>query len=656
MKLWNNKKTIFLKTNSSFISQRLSKRSVVMLLVFGVIGAITVFATHAATNSVSVEPENGTRTGTITQECNDSLASGGCYVKFGSIYKDIFVSTSGNDSKNGSTEALAVKTITKAVSLATDNTRIRIMAGTYTEQVLIQKSNLKIEPYGDGDVNIIGAIPELMNTVSWNRVQSGIYRRDIGRDESNTDGNVIYDSNGQQQWSYASYSQLINRMTVNKLSGVFINTINTNPFAPVGVYVATDNDQAPTAPIYVSANDPTLYFKGVSNISINSVSNSKLKLSYGNENIMVRNSNNVKINGVDILGGRSGIVVNDSTNISITNNHVHGTFSQDWYWKDVKENNPYNVMEGQAIHIKTLNADISNVNVDNNEVNGYFNGIGIQANTNGPYFINDTVISNNNVHDSLDDGIEADGQYNNLVIKKNIVYDAYSPFSSTGGAVGPVDVFENVFVANRVALMTRTNNVDVTDGPSFAIKMNNDIGVLNKNLHIYYNTFYFSGSNIGPTGSGGGNGRLTVSTSPGQETKDVSFINNIFYSYDGGIIRGSGRAIDNIQWDGNDFFSEKNYPNNSWADNYWAWDAYYSSNNDNNNYPTLSDIISAGKMPAQWQGNVEGNPSFNCVVPTNSTCFRSTASLTKPSSKQPIPTSFTDSSRLNSRTRLGAFE
>lgn len=61
-------------------------------------------------------------------------------------------------------------------------------------------------------------------------------------------------------------------------------------------------------------------------------------------------------------------------------------------------------------------------------------------------------------------------------------------------------------------------------------------------------------------------------------------------------------------------------------------------------------------MPSSWKGNIEGNPSFNCVDPLNRTCFRPSASVTKPGAKQAIPSDFTESSRLNARTRLGAFE
>jgi len=48
---------------------------------------------------------------------------------------ELFVSTTGNNANNGSTEELALATIAKALDLATPGTAIRILPGTYTEHV-----------------------------------------------------------------------------------------------------------------------------------------------------------------------------------------------------------------------------------------------------------------------------------------------------------------------------------------------------------------------------------------------------------------------------------------------------------------------------------------------------------------------------------------
>src|SRR5690606_7572523 len=117
------------------------------------------------------------------------------------------------------------------------HTRIRLMAGNYIETVRIQKNNLIIEPFGNGDVNIIGAIPEFISGVSWVPVQQGIYKFNLGRDENHPDGNNIYDRNGNQQWTYPDLIQLVNKMTFNSLPGVFVMGNE--------VYVASDTSQPP---------------------------------------------------------------------------------------------------------------------------------------------------------------------------------------------------------------------------------------------------------------------------------------------------------------------------------------------------------------------------------------------------------------------------
>ncbi len=635
MKLRNNKQTLFSKDSRTFTVPHIAERYVLVLLAFGVIGSLIVLATQAATSSIGLEPESGTQSGNVTTE-NDSLASGGSYIKFGAAYTDIFVSPSGNDNNSGATEALAVKTIAKAITKINGNTRIRIKAGTYIEQLTVQnKSNVIIEPFGDGDVVINGAIPEYLNTVSWTKVQPYIYKRGTAGDQYKADGsNVIYGSDGQQQWTYDSLLKLQIRGTVNNLPGVFIN--DNFLLGTTGVYVATPTDQAPTGPLYIGGLDPTLYIKDSNNISINSAGSSKLKFMYGSYNISLKNSTNVTIKDLDITGGKSAVLAFDSSNVTVKNNNLHGTFGRNWDWADVKEGNIFNTMENQAVHIKPITKDINNIVVEGNEISGYFNGVNYGGTT--AFFIDDSVIANNTIYDNIDDGIEIDSQYRRLVIKGNTVHDAYSPFSATAGAEGPVDVYENLFVANRAV---SDDHGAATMGPFYSIKMNNDnTGLVEKNIHFYHNTFYYAG--------GVSIARRTVDSTPTSTTQGVSFINNIFYSYDGGIIKGTGRASDTIEWDGNVFYSEENVPYN-----YYAWNSLFDANH---TYSNLDAIISGGAMPSTWQGNAEGNPGFNCVTPANAACFRATASITKPGSLQSIPSGFSESTRLNSRTRIGAFE
>lgn len=640
MKLRNTKRSLFSKASGGLRFPNISKRSIILLLSFGSIGALIVLAAHASTNSVSLESESGVKSGNVCAQ-SDLAASGKSLVRFGGVCKDIFVSTKGNDFNDGSTEALAVKTVTKAVALATGPARIRLMAGTYTETVSIQKNDLTIEPFGNGDVNIIGAIPEFISGVGWSYVQPGIYKYTLNRAEFRPDGNPIYDSNGKQQWSYPDIFQFSNRATVNNLPGVFL--LN-NFFGVSDVYVATSTGQPPVAPLYIGALRPTIDILNANNIKINGISGSKLQISYGSTNIRVNNSTNISITNVDVNCGMPGISAVDTSNLTIKNNIIHGTFDRTWTYSDVKDKPGTRSMEHEGVLVRANTKNVSNIVVDSNQVSAYFDGIQFTNLDGVNYTIDDSVISNNVIHDLSADGIEADSPFRNLVVKGNIVYDAYSPYSSAVAYVGPIYVYENLFVANRVDNVDPTN-VDYTGmttiGPSFSIKMNHG-DVATENIHFYNNTFYFEG--IGNTGGF----RKTVDSTPTVQSKNVSFTNNIFYSYNGGILYGTGRAQDNVKWNGNVFYSEKNN-----ADNYFAWNSLMGTGN---SFPSLSSIVSSGKLPAQWTGNVEGNPNFNCVAPTTNSCFRPSATLTKPSSLQPIPNEYAESNRLNNRTRIGAFE
>lgn len=606
----------------------------VAIVIFGL---ITLALSKAATSSVGIEAENGVGT---ARTFGDDSASGGNGIRFGQPYKDLFVSTSGNNAKDGSTQANAVQTIKRAVELSNGPTRIRILAGTYIEQIVIQKNDLIIEPFGNGDVTVNGAIPEFISGVNWIYVDNGVWRHDLGRDEFAPDGNTIYTADGKQQWSYPDYFQLMGKQTVNQLPGVFVN----NSWLNGGVLVATSNGQPPTAPLYIGGRTATFDIQSANNISLNSVSGSKLKIMYGNANILARSSNNITVDGVDITGGGAGIGAFDTSNVTIKNSTIHGGFERTWDGSDVKERAGSKTMENQAIIVRATSKDISNIVIDNNHTYGYWAGIHFPTlfarSTDTRYYNSNSVISNNLVHDHAGPGIEPEAPFKNLIVRGNTVYDSFEPFSPTPASVGPTYVYENLFIANRPGI---NGNGVLVWSPSYSIKMQNDSVDLPGNIHFYYNTLYFAGNS--------GNLRKTVQSTAGLLTKDATFTNNIFYSYEGGIVRGTGRVEDGSDWDGNVFYSQVLA-----NDNYFAWNSLYDPADTSHRYQSLGQIVSGGAMPSQWVGNVEGNPSFNCVLVTNRDCFKASASITKPSSMQMVPGSYPESGRLNSRTRIGAFE
>ncbi len=631
-----SKKSALLKKITKLSESRF-RRPVILVVSFAIVGILLLIITNAQTASPNFEAESGT--GTAGRFSGDSTASGGGGIRFGRAYQELFVSTSGSDAKDGKSQANAVKSISKAVELASGPSRIRILSGTYYETVEIQKNDLIIEPFGNGDVTINGAIPEFINGVAWEYVQPGIYRFNLQRDELLADGNTIYTGDGKQQWSYSDVFALLNRQTTNQLPGaVLCNCLFRND-----VYVATSNGQAPTAPLYIASRSASIGIYDASNISINGINGSKLKVAYGGSNINVNNSTNITIDNVDIIGGSAGLSAFDSSYLTIKNSRFRGQFDRNWDGADVKDRPGTKSMENQAMIVRATSKDISNIVVDNNELSGYWGGVHFPTlfnrSTTTKFYNDNSVISNNLVHD-MAVGIEPEAPFRNLVVKGNTVYDAFEPFSPTPAMTGPTYVYENLFIANRGSVSAYSG---ATWSPSYAIKMLNTSVGLPENIHFYNNTMYFAGNS--------GNLRMTVHSTPGLITKNATFTNNIFYSYQGGILRGTGRVEDGSDFDGNVFYSEKVV-----NDNYFAWNTLYDTADIAHRYSSLNDIISSGAMPSQWKGNVEGNPNFNCVTPTNASCFRASAAITKPSSKQPIPNDYPESSRLNSRTRIGAFE
>ena len=624
----------------------ITKRSVSLVAGFALVGSLVVFLSSAATLTTSVESENGVKTGNVGID-DDAGASGGKYIRFGQqAYQELFVSTTGNDSKDGKSQANAVKTINKAVQLANGHTRIRIMSGRYLQTVQIQKSNLIIEPFGNGDVDIVGAIPEYVNGVgNWEYVQHGIYKHNLGRSDNVPGGsNTIYNGNGDQWWSYNTIFSLLSRNTKNSLPGVKIENQWLTGFSEV--YVATDDNQPPDAPLYIGGGWSTIDLLNVDNVSIQSVANSKLKLSYGNSNVSIRNSSRINIENTEIIGGNYGIYAIDSSHLNFKDNRMKGKFGRTWTYTDVK-NYPAS-MENAAIIVRATVKDISNVNTEGNTITGYWAGIYYQTFDNmldpnypNKYFNRNSVIADNTLYDN-GVGLETEAYLENLIVKGNVVYDAGETYSPAPVRGGPVYVYENLFYADRTGYDVLG---EAETKPGGAIKLNNDHVAPVENLHVYHNTLMYTGVDT--------NAMKTVHSTenPLVLTKNVSFTNNIFYSMQGNLIRGTGRAQDQIEFDGNLFYSPVASPKR-----YFSWNSFYDQNGTAHNFSSLASIISAGKMPSQWQGNAEGNPAFNCIDPANASCFKPTASMSTPSNKQPIPSNFPESARLNSRTRLGARE
>lgn len=154
-----------------------------LLIAFALIGVIVLSQTHAATQSVSTEPEEGLFAGCI-QERDDASASGGSYVEFassascsqdnsGNTIPDtnyaipagaIFMSPSGsdknsssvdgNDANDGKSEAQPVRTINNALAKVANGGTVVMRGGEYrdwnfgsNQQVTFQGKSFTIQAY-----------------------------------------------------------------------------------------------------------------------------------------------------------------------------------------------------------------------------------------------------------------------------------------------------------------------------------------------------------------------------------------------------------------------------------------------------------------------------------------------------------------------------
>jgi parallel beta-helix repeat protein len=239
----------------------------------------------------------------FNNENDDENSSNGelLWIKCKGVEKDTttyYVSPIGNDKSNGTSENTAFKTIAKAFQIVKPGGRIRILLGTYEESIGLlgcgnATSNITIEGYYgipklDGkNQSTIGIYCEECLNLTFRNLLFENYT-DIGIAASLCKGitfqNLIIRENGHavqlKDWELEGY-------------GIHVDDSEN--------IIIENND------VYRNGPDPQIIPDFIMGTGINT---------YGNKNIVIRNNESYKN-----IGG--GILVEDSYNVLVENNHVY---------------------------------------------------------------------------------------------------------------------------------------------------------------------------------------------------------------------------------------------------------------------------------------------------------------------------------------------
>lgn len=386
--------------------------------------------------------------------------------------RTLYVSPTGDDSKDGLTLANAVKTVQRGADLAQAGDVVLIAPGTYREGVAVPRSGTAAQPIvfrgSAAGVVLDGSLVLPANTV-WTNQGGGVYRTTLAFDT----GHIV-----SEQGRLFRYDDLalLQGLAAGAPGGFFFDggTRQLNLRFP-------DNSSPTTHTLNVAQFDAgftvdSRAFVRIENFDIRYYGTGDygkgIYLRYSNDCI-VRNNRFLDLgsNGVWAKGGsRHRIEDNDFSDTSIVN----------WPWPVTKGSHA----ENNAI---VFTDDVGRGNViRRNRTNGGFNGIG-PCGSAAPAgaLTTETDVYRNVLRHHNDDALEPDGYCANVRIFENLISDSHMAISVAPTYPGPTWMVRNIGynIGN-----TRTSQTDGY-GSSF-LKVNSGYPERVGPLLMYHNTIY----------------------------------------------------------------------------------------------------------------------------------------------------------------------
>lgn len=275
-----------------------------------------------------------------------------------------------------------------------------------------------------------------------------------------------------------------------------------------------------------------------------------------------------------IVGGERGIFLRDANthDVWIYNNDFYAWMS---YATDNTDAKSSEYMETSAISGEGNGA---NINISNNRIHGYFNGIYMLDSAGGQF--ENMEIGYNNVTYPLDDSIEPESRGNCYYIHHNFISGgiagiSLAPFDSSQC---PSKIEYNILNMNESVLYSAVGYY----GKAFKLEDNSGIEAVN----ITHNTVY------------------GLSDAQGMRTNNIAnslrnvYVRDNIFNMVGRVCYRCGDDADGTYWDYNLYDGGNMFQ-------------YYASDSDATIYTSLADAIASGNSGGTWDANsIEDVPEF----------------------------------------------
>ena len=361
----------------------------------------------------------------------------------------IYVSPQGHDWLWGSTPSLAVRTIQRAVNMASAGEEIVIMPGIYRETIHIRNSGSKDNPitlkaHQSGTVTITNAVTsEVVQSLTWTSEGDDIFSTQPPWNVYRVayEGQNLYHAH----WGFNldKFRALVKRKNAYGAFYFDANTQKLYVFLPKGKALSNitipkkvpSPDQfgnvTPVANVWVEANH--LIFEG-------------LQFDFGiGSGILLWNASHILIKDCLFSGSAHGISdnygIHSIKDITVEYSLYHNYPQYDWLenwltWREV-----YSTAGNSAL----VNLKASEVVIRNNIV--AHTGDGMQV---SPQEQNNqrfgAKIYHNLFFKGTDDAIEFDGQAQDVHVYENLVYDYFVSLGLSPVLKGPVNIENNLFL------------------------------------------------------------------------------------------------------------------------------------------------------------------------------------------------------------------
>lgn len=382
--------------------------------------------------------------------------------------RTLYVAPNGDDGRDGSSPAQAVKTIQRGANLARAGDLVSIAAGVYRESVRVPTSGSATQPIvfrGVPGAMLDGADAAIAAGANWNDAGGGAWSRATGF----ATAHVVTDQG--RLYRYSNLTEL--RALAAGAPGGFV-------FDGTTLSLKFSDGSAPAQrQIQVARLNEGFNLAGRNYVRIENLEIRHYGADPYGKGVYLRYSSDCTVSGNRIHGiDMAGVWIKGGERNLIERNDISDSSIANWPWGMSKGSGA----ENDAI---LFSDDVGRGNViRRNTIHGTFNGIGSCGNASPPGFTNETDIYENTFRDHADDATETEGHCANVRLWNNRISDSLMAFAIAPAGVGPVWILRNL------AYDIGNTRSGLQDGQvASGIKINSGYSTPVGPAFVYHNTF-----------------------------------------------------------------------------------------------------------------------------------------------------------------------